>query len=213
MTPSPATIDPGEVEQRLRARVDSHNYRLRNVGFYGDGDMSLDTQAADTINTLVAENERLRLGIKPFADLYNQITADHGPDWFADEGTAMRAALSYPVANSALVWRHFRLAAEAALSLPVDQGEGDGSSRDHDQTVSVALESVIAVARAAQIYFDGYCQDQAADDALDCVGCTQAQHEAAKALKAALAEYSEDALRFLFSCAKPALELVGRVKP
>lgn len=63
--------------------------------------------------------------LEPFARLYNQIIADAGPEWFADEGQVMRAALAYPVANNAVVWRHFRLAAEALAALSTPQEAAD----------------------------------------------------------------------------------------
>jgi len=39
---------------------------------------------------------------------------------------------------------------------------------------------------AALAYFNGWCQDEAAEDGPDFTGCTQEQHEAAKRLGAAL---------------------------
>jgi hypothetical protein len=54
------------------------------------------------------------------------------------------------------------------------------------------LQRLYDVAQAARTYFDGYCQDEAADDGPDFTGCSDEQHRDAKALKAALAEYSPD---------------------
>lgn len=53
-------------------------------------------------------------------------------------------------------------------------------------------EKVARVIEAAQAYFDGYCQDEAADDALDLVGCSEDQHLAAKDLGEALDGVSLD---------------------
>lgn len=73
------------------------------------------------VSALQAQVDGLREGIEPFSSAYDQIVADHGLDWFPDEGVAVRSALAYPVANASVVWRHFRLASEAtkaALSQP-----------------------------------------------------------------------------------------------
>ena len=76
-----------------------------------------------------ADVRRIKDAVAPFAALYDQITAEHGPDWFGDEAQTMRSSLAYPVANSALPWRRFRLASEAvrALTTPsAGDGGGDG---------------------------------------------------------------------------------------
>lgn len=51
---------------------------------------------------------------------------------------------------------------------------------------------LVAIADAAQTYFDGYCQDEAADDGVFFTGCSGEQHRAARRLGDALAEYSPD---------------------
>jgi hypothetical protein len=58
------------------------------------------------------------------------------------------------------------------------------------------LERLFNVAQAAQTYYQGYCQDEAADDGMDFTGCSYEQHRDAKALRDALADYSaEETLR------------------
>lgn len=53
-------------------------------------------------------------------------------------------------------------------------------------------EKVARVIKAAQAYFDGYCQDEAADDGCDFTGCSEGQHLAAKELGEALGDVSLD---------------------
>lgn len=57
------------------------------------------------------------------------------------------------------------------------------------------LQRMFNVCQAAQRYYDGYCQDEAADDGMDFTGCSWEQHHDAKALRDALSDYSgEEAL-------------------
>lgn len=63
----------------------------------------------------------------------------------------------------------------------------------------VARDAVAELARAAKVYFDGYCVDEA-DDHFDPgeprgeeTGCTREQHRAAKDLRAALLPFQSEA--------------------
>jgi hypothetical protein len=88
--------------------------------------------------------------LEPFARLYNQIIADHGVEWFAEEGQVMRASLAYPVALSAVVWRHFRLAAEALAAAPPCPDRSEvGETNDNSHPAEV--KALLAVAREQQV--------------------------------------------------------------
>lgn len=66
----------------------------------------------------------LREALRPFAALYDQIIADHGSEWFADDGGCMRASLSYPVAKDPVRWSALRRAAKTLSKLPAEPGDG-----------------------------------------------------------------------------------------
>ena len=62
-----------------------------------------------------------------------------------------------------------------------------------------AVARVVAVCEAAQVYYERYCQDEAADDGPDFTGCSEQQHLDAQHLRDALAEYSRDEILALLS--------------
>lgn len=67
------------------------------------------------------------------------------------------------------------------------------------------LARLVRVADAALVYFEGYCQDEAADDGPDLTGCSLEQHEAARELGEALADYSAaEVWSFVSECGRQA---------
>lgn len=85
-----------------------------------------------------------------------------------------------------------------------------------DRRVEIARDLLVrlqAVAIAAQSYFYGYCQDEADDDGPDFTGCTQEQHEAARALQDALAEYSPSEVTSSLALPDHAVDANDMVRP
>jgi hypothetical protein len=57
-------------------------------------------------------------------------------------------------------------------------------------STSDLLSRLYRLQSAAVAYYDGYCQDEAADDGPDLTGCSDEQHEAARELRDAIADCS-----------------------
>jgi hypothetical protein len=77
------------------------------------------------------------------------------------------------------------------------QRKSEGAIRQPQDIATDWLE----LARAAERYFDRYCQDEAADDFHEFVGCSSDQHADAAALRDALKDVSADELVYALCAA------------
>ena len=63
----------------------------------------------------------------------------------------------------------------------------DAGAANAARNAKSARNAVAELIEAAEAYYSGYCQDEAAEDGCDFTGCTREQHEAAARLRDALA--------------------------
>jgi hypothetical protein len=112
-----ATMSEDEIKGLIRdliAKAWQSAGRRNSAGALSSHKDHICWKAASALSRLLSEREDLADGLRPFAELYRQITQDCGEVWFALDGGVMRAALAYPVAKVPVRWGDFR---EASLAL------------------------------------------------------------------------------------------------
>jgi hypothetical protein len=85
--------------------------------------------------------------------------------------------------------RHEAAESDGRYDLSWHEDYGQAAHRDRAtllRLLDAAREELREVREAAQEYFTGYMQDEAADDGPEMTGCSLDQHDAAKRLAAAL---------------------------